>query len=131
MSHKEINVVSDDELESQTLNNGTKKNDRKPSGDDPISDYLLSMYYTLNTNGMQPVKYGLFAVPFVTIFLFSIFVSNSLTNLIAFSALVISFSFMVFSLWILCWILDKDPGTRAMQDVSDPIKEGSEGFFIT
>jgi Na+/H+-translocating membrane pyrophosphatase len=32
---------------------------------------------------------------------------------------------------MLCWILDKDPGSRAMQDIGDPIKEGAEGFFIT
>lgn len=34
-------------------------------------------------------------------------------------------------MWMLCWILAKDEGTSAMQEVSDPIKEGSEGFFIT
>lgn len=57
--------------------------------------------------------------------------SNSTAYVIAFASLVISFSFMVISIWILCDILDKDAGTREMQDVSDPIKEGSEGFFIT
>ena len=124
-------VVSEDELEAQTLNNGVKKHDRKPTGDDPISDWLLKFYYTLNQNGMQGIKYGLFLVPIAIIFLFSIFVSNSTSNMIAFTALVISITFMAFSIWILCWILDKDQGTRAMLDVSDPIKEGSEGFFIT
>lgn len=51
--------------------------------------------------------------------------------MIAFTALVISLVFIVISLILLCWILDKDPGDRQMQDISDPIKEGSEGFFIT
>ena len=126
-----MSVVSEDELEAQNLNSGTKKHDRKPSGDDPLSDWLLKMYYMINSNGMQGVKYGVFVAPLVLIFLFSIFVSNSTSNLIAFSALVLSLFFMLISVWILCWILDKDTGTRAMQDVSDPIKEGSEGFFIT
>lgn len=80
---------------------------------------------------MKLVKYGMFLVPFLAIFLFSLFVSNTTSNLIAFSALAISLGFMAFSVWILCEILDKDQGTRQMQDISDPIKEGSEGFFIT
>lgn len=63
--------------------------------------------------------------------LFALFVSNSTSNLIAFFAMVVSMVFVVISMWLLCWILDKDQGSRAMQDVSDPIKEGSEGFFIT
>jgi len=50
---------------------------------------------------------------------------------IAFFALVVSLVFIAISMWLLCWILDKDQGSRAMQDISDPIKEGSEGFFIT
>src|SRR3954468_13098888 len=63
--------------------------------------------------------------------LFALFVSNSTSNMIAFFALTISLVFVTISMWILCWILDKDQGSRAMQDVADPIKEGSEGFFIT
>ena len=80
---------------------------------------------------MKGVKIGLCLAPFAIIFAFSLFVSNSTSNLIAFSALVISVTFMAWSVWILCDILDRDQGTRAMQDISDPIKEGSEGFFIT
>lgn len=130
MSMKEIDMVDDEELDHQNLN-PTKKHDRKPSGDDPLSDWLLKMYYLMNQSSMKGIKFGLFLAPPALIFLFSIFVSNSTSNLIAFSALVISLSFMIFSVWILCEILDKDQGTRAMQDISDPIKEGSEGFFIT
>lgn len=80
---------------------------------------------------MIGVKVGVAIAPFALIFLFSLFVSNSTSNVIAFAAFVISFCFIVVSIWILCDILDKDQGTREMQDVSDPIKEGSEGFFIT
>ena len=62
---------------------------------------------------------------------FALFISNSTSNLIAFFALVVSGVFVAISMWMLCWILDKDQGSRAMQDIGDPIKEGSEGFFIT
>ena len=80
---------------------------------------------------MNGVKVGIALTPLAMILLFYIFVSNSTSNIIAFSSLVVSLVFICVSLWILCWILDKDQGTRAMQDISDPIKEGSEGFFIT
>ena len=44
---KEFDVVNEDELESQSLSN-QKKPERKPSGDDPIADYLLRLYYQIN-----------------------------------------------------------------------------------
>ena len=80
---------------------------------------------------MNGVKIAAGLAPFVVILMFYLFVSNTTSNIIAFTALVVSLVFMGISIWILCWILDKDQGTRAMQDISDPIKEGSEGFFIT
>jgi len=123
-------VNDDDDAENQTLH-PHKKSDRKPSGDDPLSDWLLKMYYLLNSDGMKGVKIGICFVPFVIILAFSIFVSNSTSNLISFSAMIVSLSFIAFAVWILCEILDKDTGTREMKDISDPIKEGSEGFFIT
>ena len=125
-----MEIVNDDELESQTLN-GRKSDDRKPTGDDPIADQLLKYYYILNQESMNGVKIGIALIPLCVILFFYLFVSSSTSNMIAFSALVVSLVFMVISMWILCWILDKDQGTRAMQDISDPIKEGSEGFFIT
>ena len=70
-------------------------------------------------------------MPILVIMAFSFIVSNTTSNLIAFSALIISISFIGISFWILCWILDRNPGSEAMKDVADPIKEGSEGFFIT
>lgn len=63
---------------------------------------------------MNGVKVGIALTPLAMITLFYIFVSNSTSNLIAFSALVTSLVFVGVSLWILCWILDKDQGTRAM-----------------
>jgi Inorganic H+ pyrophosphatase len=126
-----MSTISEDELEAQNLNSNVKKPDRKPTGDDPISDQLLRTYYWINSDSFQMVKIGAFLAPFIAIGFFYLFVSSSTSNLIAFSALSFSIFFMAFSIWLLCWILDKDVGTRAMQDVSDPIKEGSEGFFIT
>lgn len=110
---KEEDIVNDDEMESQTLSNG-KKSSRKPSGDDPISDWLLRSYYLLRSDSMKGVKLGLMVSPFILILCFSLFVSNNTSNLIAFTSLVISMVFIAISMWMLCWILDKDAGTRAM-----------------
>ena len=103
---KEIDIVNDEDAESQTLH--PQKGDKKPSGDDPLSDYLLKLYYSLNQHGKAGIKVAICIAPLLVIFAFSLFVSNSTSNLIAFSALVISFSFILFSIWLLCEILDKD-----------------------
>jgi hypothetical protein len=97
----------DDELESQNLA-GKKSDDRKPSGDDPIADWMLGIYYKINKPGMQGIKYGVCAAPLVMILMFYLIVSDSTSNIIAFSALVISLVFIAISMWLLCWILDKD-----------------------
>jgi hypothetical protein len=126
---EDMNIVTEAELESQTFKE--KKSNRKPSGDDPYSDWLLKTYYTLSNDNNKLVRIGLVVAPFALLLAFSIFVSNATHNFIAFFALVTSLVFIGISMWMLCWILDKDQGSRAMQDVSDPIKEGAEGFFIT
>jgi hypothetical protein len=105
-----IDINDDPEIESTSFNG--IKGDRKPSGDDPISDWLMKTYYWIMSDRMKMIRLGAYFSPILLIFLFSIFISNSTSNLIAFSALVISLVFIVISMWLLCWILEKDPGTR-------------------
>lgn len=38
---------------------------------------------------------------------------------------------LVFAFWLIKWVLAKDSGTSAMRAVSEPIREGSEGFLKT
>lgn len=80
---------------------------------------------------MFPLKVGAAAVGPACILLFALFISSSPSTLIAFSTFIISLMFIGVSLNILGWILDKDIGPRSMQEVAEPIKEGSEGFFKT
>ena len=56
---------------------------------------------------------------------------SDLAIVLALSALVVAFFSLLFCVWLLAWILKHDCGSQAMQDVSEPIKEGSEGFFRT
>jgi hypothetical protein len=123
-------IVIDDDDESQGLH-VSKKSSRKPTGDDPVSDWLLEMYYLIFSDAMRPVAIGLCCLPFGFILFFYVFISSSVSNLIAFITMIISIVFVFVSMWMLCWILDKDQGPRSMQDVSDSIKEGAEGFFKT
>lgn len=47
--------------------------------------------------------------------------------------LVVSYSggSLVFASWLIKWVLAKDDGTPAMKQVSEPIREGAEGFLKT
>jgi len=58
-------------------------------------------------------------------------VSNTTGNMIAFTAFCTSIAFCLFSIWLLGQILENNTGSRAMQEIADPIREGSEGFFMT
>lgn len=109
---EDMNIVTEAELESQPFKD--RKPDRKPSGDDPVSDWLLNMYYFLSRDNNKLIRLGMIAAPIALILAFTIFVSSSTPNVIAFFALVTSVVFIGISMWMLCWILDKDSGSRAM-----------------
>ncbi len=44
---------------------------------------------------------------------------------------MVSLWFIMVSIWILVWILKKDCGTEKMIEISETIKEGSQGYFVT
>lgn len=55
------------------------------------------------------------------ILLFYMFISNSFSNMVAFTALMIAVTFIVISMGLLGWILSQPSGTRAMKEIADPI----------
>jgi inorganic pyrophosphatase len=67
----------------------------------------------------------------LSILAFYVLVSSSFSNLIAYSALTVSVTFILISIGLLGWILAFPVGPRAMQEISETIREGSEGFFMT
>ena len=85
----------------------------------------------MQSEAYLPIKAAFFFSTPIALALFAMFISTSYANLIAFGSLANSVSFMVFSLWMLGWILEKDVGPRSMQEVAETIREGSEGFFMT
>lgn len=88
-------------------------------------------YKRIQSEAYKPIKLGLLVFGPVMILLFSLFISNTTANLICFTAFTIAAMFIGFSIWLLGQILDHNTGTRGMQEVADPIREGSEGFFMT
>jgi hypothetical protein len=50
----------------------------------------------------------------LSVALFALTVSTSTASLVAFSAFMISVSFIAFSMWLLGSIMDHSPGPRAM-----------------
>ena len=133
-NHNSLNSLDD---EMDTISSTSYLKDKKPTGDDWVADWLLKTYVKLtrdnsnNSNALMTTIGFCVGTPIALVLFFALFISNSTPNLIAFIALVTALVFVGVSMWMLCWILAKDEGSRAMQDVSDPIKEGSEGFFIT
>lgn len=98
---------------------------------DPIADQLLQIYQSLNLQEYENLKFAFLAIPIFLIVFFYVFISSSTSSLISFTAWNFSILFIIISIWILCEILNKDTGPKAMQDIAEVIREGSEGFFIT
>lgn len=101
------------------------------SFNDPYGDKLLAMYKGLNLDESSSLKTMILVGPVGVLALFYLFVSQSVSCLICFSAWIFSIVFMIIAMYILCEILNKDMGPRNMQDIAEVIREGSEGFFIT
>ena len=113
---------------------GDKLTSRKPSSvvyEDPVADLLLKYYSKITIDDNEMVRFVFLAAPFGIIMFFYMFVSNSTSSMISFTAFIVSLVFLGVSMWMLCEILKKDVGPRSMQDIAEVIREGSEGFFMT
>lgn len=109
-----IDLEGDNEQQTLKGKSGVKPNDRKVANDDIVTYQLMRIYYMFNSYGMITVKAAAIIAPIVLMLVFSLFISNSRSNLIAVFALLMSIEFILVSIWMLCWILEKDQGTRKM-----------------
>ena len=98
---------------------------------DPVADMLLGYYKAFYLDEAEKTRYILLASPLSLIVIFYVFISQSTSSIISFTAFIFSLVFLGISMWMLCEILKKDCGPRAMQDIAEVIREGSEGFFVT
>ena len=68
------------------------------------------------------------AVAFTIALLTSFIVTDSATRILIYVTLV-ALAGLGFAFWLAAWVFDHDEGTTEMLAVSQPIQEGSEGFF--
>ena len=131
---EEMDNLADFEMGGPDSMDG-KEDDEKSSApfntNDKLADQIMHYYRHFNSDSMMVVKIIAMASGPVAVLLFALFVSSTASTLIAFFTLIVSMMFVGISLHMLGWILDKDIGTRSMQEIAEPIKEGSEGFFMT
>ena len=80
---------------------------------DPVADSLLSYSSALGLDGGL-MTWIILLSPVCLIGVFYMFVSQSISSIICFSAFIVSFIFIGVSMWILCDILKKDVGPRSM-----------------
>lgn len=95
-----------------------------------MADALLYYYRSFGLEN-DSFRIMVLASPISAIFLFYLFISSTTSNMISFTAFIASIVFMGISIWMLVEILKKDSGPKAMQDIAEVIREGSEGFFVT
>ena len=110
--------------------NPNEDDNEKAISPDYWGEVISSLYKQFWTNNKVVVA-GLFIAAPVAILMFYVFISSSFSNLIAFTSLVISLTFVLVSVGLLGWILAFPVGPKNMQEISDIIREGSEGFFMT
>jgi hypothetical protein len=137
VEQRKVNTSSRDEEDLETLASSSQTGHySKPdyafvSKKDAYADMIIDMYNRLQSDAYMPFKAAFFVATPVAVFLFTALISSSTSNVIAFTAFCNAISYIVFSLYMLGWILEKEIGPRSMQEVAEPIKEGSEGFFMT
>lgn len=95
-----------------------------------MADALLHYYRSFGLEN-DSFRLMVLASPVSLILLFYLFISSTTSNMISFTAFIASVVFLGISLWMLVEILKRDSGPKAMQDIAEVIREGSEGFFVT
>ena len=101
------------------------------STNDYWADTIMNGYRQFQSDSMFMVKVAAMAAGPGAIVVFATCISSAASTLVAFVTMIISLMFVAISIHMLGWILDKDIGPRSMQEIAEPIKEGSEGFFMT
>lgn len=136
-AYDQIETMDDDEAFNNVgdFESGAPVRSFKSSGgklaEDPIADMVLDWYRKTESDAFMPFKVAAFVAVPAAIMVFAVFISNSSASLVAFSSFCISLFFVVFSGWLLGQILNHPTGSRPMQEIAEPIREGSEGFFMT
>jgi len=108
-----------DEEDLETLSNQPTGHYAKSSfafvsKQDHLADFITETYLRMQSDAYMPIKIGFFIATPVVVGLFTLFVSNTTSNTIAFTAFVNALCYIVYAIWMLGWILEKEIGPRSM-----------------
>jgi Na+/H+-translocating membrane pyrophosphatase len=93
-----------------------------------LTDTLVRFYESLSDNQMRMLKMIFFVSPVIYLLVIDLFNFSFVTKFLFF-VIFLSILALVYSLYILIWIMKSDAGTIEMQRIANSITEGSEGFF--
>jgi len=97
---------------------------------DTVTTYFLNLSSKLSDSDFNKLNYIIIFGPFIVTFILSILISSKVI-LIFIWILCFALAMILYSLKVLLRILSKDTGNERMIEISDAIREGSEGFFMT
>ncbi|EER08598.1 Pyrophosphate-energized membrane proton pump, putative [Perkinsus marinus ATCC 50983] len=89
---------------------------------------LVFVYNQMDPRAKKTITYGLLLGYFALLLIFRLFTSDFAT-LATVSALLTSIYALFFAFWLAAFVFRHDEGDAAMQNIAEPIREGSEGFF--
>jgi len=92
------------------------------------TDDLIKYYESLNESQLFFRKVLFFASPILCLLVINILGFSFVTKFLIFVMFLSALS-IIYALYILIWIMQKDTGTFEMQRIANSITEGSEGFF--
>jgi Na+/H+-translocating membrane pyrophosphatase len=93
-----------------------------------FTNNLVKFYEGLGENQLRMMKIIFFVSPLLWILIIDLFNFSFVIKFILF-VIFISLMALVYSIYILIWIMKSDAGTVEMQRIANSITEGSEGFF--
>lgn len=97
---------------------------------DTMTNYFLNLANKLTQSDFDKLNYIIIIGPPLLTFLFSLFISTKVVLVFLFT-IFFSLAMILCAMKVLLRILNKDTGNERMIEISDAIREGSEGFFKT
>jgi Na+/H+-translocating membrane pyrophosphatase len=93
-----------------------------------FTNNLVKFYEGLGENQLRMMKIVYFVSPLLWILIMDLFNFSFVIKFLLF-VIFLSIMALVYSIYILIWIMKSDAGTPEMQRIANSITEGSEGFF--
>jgi len=103
----------------------------------PMYDAKAGAYKTTARTSLNPLARALLSVDTRIWYLLAAFFSVASivmamkTSSILVFVLALTIVMLCFAIYLAKWVLSRDEGTPEMQEVSEAIREGAEGFFVT